>query len=163
MRFVLFCVLLSLLLTLARISITLSSDLSHALNFFDEASFSRFFRWAVLATMLLTFFGTSAVYAQRQLSERRQMLDDLRIKESALSTQAEEKIEIQRLLDERNELVSSFQGSCRITNAPLRLSLHSNMCFQKQPWSYNALTSLSLSHHSKNCFYLWQKRKYLDR
>jgi signal transduction histidine kinase len=108
LKFILFCVLLSLLVTLARTSITLNSDLSDALTIFNEQSVTRFLRWSGLTTMLLTFFGIGAFYAQRQLSERRQMLDDLRTKERALSTHAEEKIEIQRLLDERTELVNSL-------------------------------------------------------
>jgi signal transduction histidine kinase len=108
LKFILFCVLLSLVLTSARTSITLSHDLSQALSIFNELSVTWFLRWAGLATMLLTFFGIGAFYAQRQLSERREMIDALRSKDSALSTQAEEKIQIQRLLDERNELVSSL-------------------------------------------------------
>jgi signal transduction histidine kinase len=108
LKFILLCVLLSLCVTLARTSITLSSNLSDALTIFNEQTVTRFLRWSGLATMLLTYLGIGAFFAQRQLAERRQMLDDLRAKESALSTQAEEKIEIQRLLDERNELVSSL-------------------------------------------------------
>ena len=108
LKVILFCALLTLLLTLIRAGIILSSDLSHALNIFDEASFSRLLRWSGLATLLLTFFGAGAFYLERQSSERRDLLDALRSKDSALSTQAEEKIEIQRLLNERNELVSSL-------------------------------------------------------
>ncbi len=108
LKFLLFCVAMSILLSLVRVDITLNSDMSQALNIFNEASFSRLLRWAGLAAILLKFFGTGAFYAQRQLAERREMIDNLRSKESALSMQAEEKIEIERLLDERNELVNSL-------------------------------------------------------
>ena len=108
LKFILFCVLLSGFLVFFRVGITINSDMSHALNIFNEASFSRSLRWAGLATTLLTFFATGAFYAQRQLAERREMIDNLRSKDSALSSQAAEKIEIQRLHDERTELVNSL-------------------------------------------------------
>lgn len=108
LKFIFFCVQLSILLVLARIGNTLYSDFSDAVNIFGEASFSRLLRWAGLATLLLTFFGTGAFYLQRQQSERRQMIDALDYQKIALSTQAEENIQLQRLIDERNELVSSL-------------------------------------------------------
>jgi len=108
LKFILFFVSLSLLITLTRTTFTLNSDLNQALSIFNEATFGRFLRWTGNATVLLTFFGIGAFYLQRQLLERRQMIDTLRSKDSALSTQAEEKIQIQRLLDERTELVNSL-------------------------------------------------------
>jgi signal transduction histidine kinase len=108
LKFILFLVVLSFVLTLTRTFITLNTDLTHALNIFGEELSSRLLRWTGQATVLLTFFGIGAFYLQRQSSERNQMIDALVSKENTLISQAEEKSQIQRLLDERNELISSL-------------------------------------------------------
>ena len=108
LKFILFLVVLSFLLTLARIAITLNTNLTHIVSFFSEDLYSRYIRWIGIANILLTYFGIGAFYMQRQLFERLQMIDALQSKESALSSEAEEKIQIQRLLDERNELINSL-------------------------------------------------------
>ena len=108
LKFILSYGLLSLLLTLIRTAITLNSDLTNIVTIFGEELFSRYLRWTGLATILLTYFAIGAFYLQRQLSERRQMIDTLHSKDNALSSQAEEKSQIQQLLNERNELISSL-------------------------------------------------------
>ncbi|MEN9589654.1 MAG: hypothetical protein RLZZ481_1440, partial [Pseudomonadota bacterium] len=65
-------------------------------------------RWSAQATTLLTFFAIGTFYLQRQLLERRQMIDSLQSKDSALSSEIEEKNQVQQLLAERDELIQSL-------------------------------------------------------
>jgi signal transduction histidine kinase len=58
--------------------------------------------------MLLTFFGVGTFYLQRQMSERQQMLGALSSKDNALSSEIEEKTQVQQLLVERDELIQSL-------------------------------------------------------
>jgi signal transduction histidine kinase len=108
LRFILFLVLLSLSFTLIRTIVTLNSNLTDIITIFGEDLFSRYLRWAGIATILLTYFGIGAFYLRQQLSERSQLIDAIHSQESALTNQAEEKSQIQQLLNERNELINSL-------------------------------------------------------
>jgi signal transduction histidine kinase len=99
---------LSLLLILTRTFITLNINLSHVSNIFSEELVTRFLRWSAQATALLTFFAIGTFYLQRQLSERRQMIDSLQSKDSALYSEIQEKTQVQQLLAERDELIQSL-------------------------------------------------------
>jgi signal transduction histidine kinase len=88
--------------------LNLNLNLSYVSNIFNEEILSRFLRWGTQGTMLLTFFAIGTFYLQRQLSERRQMIDSLQSKDSALSSEIEEKTQVQQLLAERDELIQSL-------------------------------------------------------
>jgi signal transduction histidine kinase len=104
-----FClIVLSLLLILTRTFVTLNINLSHVINIFSEELVTRFLRWSAQATTLLTFFAIGTFYLQRQLLERRQMIDSLQSKDSALFSEIEEKNQVQQLLVERDELIQSL-------------------------------------------------------
>lgn len=108
LKFIFGLILITLLLTLTRTFTTLNLNLSHVINIFNEEILSRFLRWGTQGTMLLTFFGVGTFYLQRQMSERQQMLGALSSKDSALSSEIEEKAQIQQLLVERDELIQSL-------------------------------------------------------
>jgi hypothetical protein len=91
LKYIFSLIVLSLLLILARTFITLNINLSHVSSIFSEELVTRFLRWSAQATSLLTFFAIGTFYLQRQLSERRQMIDSLQSKDSALSSEIKEK------------------------------------------------------------------------
>jgi|LauGreDrversion2_3_1035106.scaffolds.fasta_scaffold00712_5 signal transduction histidine kinase len=108
LKFIFGLILITLLLTLTRTFTTLNLNLSHVINIFNEELLSRFLRWGAQGTMLLTFFGVGTFYLQRQMSERQQMIGALSSKDSALSSEIEEKNQVQQLLVERDELIQSL-------------------------------------------------------
>jgi signal transduction histidine kinase len=108
LKFIFSLILINLLLVLIRAFTTLNLDLGHVSNIFNEEVLSRFFRWGNQGTMLLTFFGVGTFYLQRQMSERQQMIGALSSKDSALSSEIEEKNQVQQLLVERDELIQSL-------------------------------------------------------
>lgn len=108
LKFIFGLILITLVLTLLRTFTTLNLNLSHVSNIFNEEVLSRFLRWGTQGTMLLTFFGVGTFYLQRQISERQQMIGALSSKDSALSSEIEEKNQIQQLLVERDELIQSL-------------------------------------------------------
>jgi signal transduction histidine kinase len=108
LKFIFGLILITLLLTLARTFTTLNLNLSHVSNIFGEELLSRFLRWGTQGTTLLTFFGIGTYYLQRQISERQQMIGALSSKDSALSSEIEEKNQVQQLLVERDELIQSL-------------------------------------------------------
>ena len=108
LKYIFSLIVLSLLLILTRTFITLNINLSHVSNIFSEELVTRFLRWSAQATTLLTFFAIGTFYLQRQLLERRQMIDSLQSKDSALSSEIKEKTQVQQLLAERDELIQSL-------------------------------------------------------
>ena len=108
LKFIFGLIVMTLLLTLARTFTTLNINLSHVNNIFNEEILSRFLRWATQGTTLLTFFGIGTFYLQRQMAERHQMIGALSSKNSALSSEIEEKTQVQQLLVERDELIQSL-------------------------------------------------------
>ncbi len=108
LKYIFSLIVLSLLLILTRTFITLNINLSHVNDIFSEELVTRFLRWSAQATTLLTFFAIGTFYLQRQLSERRQMIDSLQSKDSALFSEIEEKTQVQQLLVERDELIQSL-------------------------------------------------------
>ena len=108
LKFIFGLILMTLLLTLTRTFTTLNLNLGHVSNIFNEELLSRFLRWGTQGTMLLTFFGVGTFYLQRQISERQQMMGALSSKDSALSSEIEEKNQVQQLLVERDELIHSL-------------------------------------------------------
>lgn len=108
LKYIFSLIVLSLLLILTRTFITLNINLSHVNNIFSEELVTRFLRWSAQATTLLTFFAIGTFYLQRQLSERRQMIDSLQSKDSALYSEIQEKTQVQQLLVERDELIQSL-------------------------------------------------------
>jgi signal transduction histidine kinase len=108
LKFIFGLILITLVLTLIRTFTTLNVNLGHVSNIFNEEILSRFLRWATQGTTLLTFFGVGTFYLQRQISERQQMIGALSSKESALSSEIEEKNQVQQLLVERDELIQSL-------------------------------------------------------
>ena len=108
LKFIFCLILMTLLLTLARTFTALNFNLSHVNNIFNEEVLSRFLRWATQGTTLLTFFGIGTFYLQRQMQERHQMIGALSSKDSALSSEIEEKNQVQQLLVERDELIQSL-------------------------------------------------------
>jgi len=108
LKYIFSLIVLSLLLILTRTFITLNINLSHVSNIFSEELVTRFLRWSAQATALLTFFAIGTFYLQRQLSERRQMIDSLQSKDSALYSEIQEKTQVQQLLAERDELIQSL-------------------------------------------------------
>jgi len=108
LKYIFSLIVLSLLLILTRTFITLNINLSHVNNIFSEELVTRFLRWSAQATTLLTFFAIGTFYLQRQLSERRQMIDSLQSKDSALYSEIQEKTQVQQLLAERDELIQSL-------------------------------------------------------
>jgi len=108
LKYIFSLIVLSLLLILTRTFITLNINLSHVNNIFSEELVTRFLRWSAQATTLLIFFAIGTFYLQRQLSERRQMIGALSLKDSALSSEIEEKNQVQQLLVERDELIQSL-------------------------------------------------------
>jgi signal transduction histidine kinase len=108
LKYIFSLIVLSLLLILTRTFITLNINLSHVSNIFSEELVTRFLRWSAQATTLLTFFAIGTFYLQRQLSERRQMIDSLQSKDSALFSEIQEKTQVQQLLVERDELIQSL-------------------------------------------------------
>lgn len=108
LKYIFSLIVLSLLLILTRTFITLNINLSHVNNIFSEELVTRFLRWSAQATTLLTFFAIGTFYLQRQLLERRQMIDSLQSKDSALTGEIKEKNQVQQLLVERDELIQSL-------------------------------------------------------
>jgi len=108
LKYIFSLIVLSLLLILTRTFITLNINLSHVSNIFSEELVTRFLRWSAQATALLTFFAIGTFYLQRQLSERRQMIDSLQSKDSALYSEIQKKTQVQQLLAERDELIQSL-------------------------------------------------------
>lgn len=108
LKFIFGLILITLGLTLIRTFTTLNLNLGHVSNIFNEELLSRFLRWGTQGTMLLTFFGVGTFYLQRQISERQQMIGALSSKDSALSSEIEEKNHVQQLLVERDELIQSL-------------------------------------------------------
>jgi signal transduction histidine kinase len=108
LKFIFGLILLTLVLTLIRTFTTLNLNLGHVSNIFNEELLSRFLRWGTQGTMLLIFFGVGTFYLQRQMSERQQMIGALSSKDSALSSEIEEKTQVQQLLVERDELIQSL-------------------------------------------------------
>ncbi len=108
LKFIFGLILITLVLTLIRTSTTLNLNLGHVSNIFNEELLSRFLRWGTQGTMLLIFFGVGTFYLQRQISERQQMIGALSSKDSALSSEIEEKNQVQQLLVERDELIQSL-------------------------------------------------------
>ena len=108
LKFIFGLILLTLLLTLTRTFTTLNLNLGHVSNIFNEEILSRFLRWGTQGTMLLTFFGIGTFYLQRQISERQQMIGALSSKDNALTSEIEEKNQVQQLLIERDELIQSL-------------------------------------------------------
>ena len=108
LKFIFGLILLTLLLTLTRTLTTLNLNLGHVSNIFNEEILSRFLRWGTQGTMLLTFFGIGTFYLQRQISERQQMIGALSSKDNALTSEIEEKNQVQQLLVERDELIQSL-------------------------------------------------------
>ena len=108
LKFIFGLILITLVLTLIRTFTTLNLNLGHVSNIFNEELLSRFLRWGTQGTTLLTFFGVGTFYLQRQMSERQQMIGALSSKDSALSSEIEEKNQVQQLLVERDELIQSL-------------------------------------------------------
>ena len=108
LKFIFGLILITLVLTLIRTFTTLNLNLGHVSNIFNEEVLSRFLRWGTQGTILLTFFGVGTFYLQRQISERQQMIGALSSKDSALSSEIEEKNQVQQLLVERDELIQSL-------------------------------------------------------
>ncbi len=108
LKFIFGLILITLVLTLIRTFTTLNLNLGHVSNIFNEELLSRFLRWGTQGTMLLIFFGVGTFYLQRQISERQQMIGALSSKDSALSSEIEEKNQVQQLLVERDELIQSL-------------------------------------------------------
>lgn len=108
LKFIFGLILITLVLTLIRTFTTLNLNLGHVSNIFNEEVLSRFLRWGTQGTMLLIFFGVGTFYLQRQISERQQMIGALSSKDSALSSEIEEKNQVRQLLVERDELIQSL-------------------------------------------------------
>ncbi len=108
LKFIFGLILITLLLTLTRTFTTINLNLGHVSNIFNEEILSRLLRWGTQGTMLLTFFGIGTFYLQRQISERQQMIGALSSKDNALTSEIEEKNQVQQLLVERDELIQSL-------------------------------------------------------
>ena len=108
LKFIFGLILITLVLTLIRTFTTLNLNLGHVSNIFNEEVLSRFLRWGTQGTMLLIFFGVGTFYLQRQISERQEMIGALSSKDSALSSEIEEKNQVRQLLVERDELIQSL-------------------------------------------------------
>ena len=108
LKFIFGLIVMALVVTLVRTFTTLNINLSHVNNIFNEELVTRFLRWSQQAITLLIFFAIGTFYLQRQLSERRQMIDSLQSKDSALASEIEEKNQVQQLLTERDELIQSL-------------------------------------------------------